>query len=297
MAAPVPAIARNLVLSLFMRILFILVVASAAFSAYLLVAQHSLIYFPRKLQDLSLPAGIERISYQSESMRQTAYYLAASDQRCPSPKSLWVLLGGNASLALDWLPFASRYRDEQTAFLLFDYPGYGESEGKACPGSIQQSLLDCLHSLPDRLGLPISEVIGRTSLIGHSLGAAVALQFADRFPVQNIILLAPFTSMLEMAKRTVPFPFYHLLRHRYDNLAVLDHLTAGKSMPAITLFHGSKDQVVPVSMARTLALRYPRQIKYIEIDGADHNTILDVAEPTMHRIMRQTGNASRNNNS
>lgn len=280
-----------------MKILFILVVASAAFSAYLLLVQHRLIYFPRKLQALSLPADIERISYQSDGRRQTAYYLAASDRRSPSPKSLWILFGGNASLALDWLPFASRYQDKQTAFLLFDYPGYGESEGKACPASIQQSLLDCLGNLADRLALPISEVIGRTSLIGHSLGAAVALQFADRFPAQNIILLAPFTSMLEMAKRAVPFPFYHLLRHRYDNLAVLDCLTADKSVPAISLFHGSKDQVVPVSMARTLALRYPRQIKYIEIDGADHNTILEVAEPTMHRIMRQAGNASSTDNS
>ena len=291
-----PAIARGCVPRFLMNILLILLAAAAAASGFLLIAQHRLIYFPRKSPILTLPAGIERISYESDGARQISYYLAAGPLPDHPPQSLWVLFGGNASLALDWLPFASRYRDSRTAFLFFDYPGYGESEGKAGPNSIQESLLTCLHGLAERLGLPFPELIGRTSLIGHSLGAAVALQFADRYPVREIILLAPFTSMLDMAKRTVPFPFYHLLLHRYDNRAVLDRITSGKTQPDVTIIHGARDEIVPVSMARSLASGHPEQIQYIEIDGADHNTVLDVAEPIIHKIMRQDGNNPENTN-
>ncbi|MEJ2690914.1 MAG: alpha/beta hydrolase [Deltaproteobacteria bacterium] len=269
-----------------MKILCILFFAVLAFSAYLLVAQHRLIYFPKRLQAVSLPPGFERISYQSESGRQTAYYLPASQVHNSPPDRLWILFGGNASLALDWLPFVSRYKGLPAAFLLFDYPGYGECEGRASPDSIQNSLLDCLRSLADRLGLPFSELIDRTSLLGHSLGAAVALQFAERFPVvHKIILLAPFTTMIEMAKRTVPFPFYYLLLHRYNNLAILDKLTSSEAGPQIIIMHGSRDEIVPRSMAKTLARRYSGKIKFHEIDNADHNSVIELAEEEIYGIM------------
>jgi pimeloyl-ACP methyl ester carboxylesterase len=270
-----------------MKILGLLFFVVLALSAYLLAVQHRLIYFPRRLQAVSLPPGVERILSQSNSDRQTAYYLPASQDHSSPPDRLWILFGGNAALALDWLPFVSRYKGRPAAFLLFDYPGYGECEGRASPDSIQNSLIKCLRSLAERLGMPVQELIDRTSLVGHSLGAAVALQFACRFPVHKIILLAPFTTMLEMAKRTVPFPFYYLLLHRYDNVAILDKLTSSKAKPQVVIMHGSKDEIVPLSMAKSLALRYSGQIIFHEIDGADHNSVIDLAEEEIYGIMGQ----------
>lgn len=115
--------------------------------------------------------------------------------------------------------------------------------------------------------------------------------------IDRIVIVSPFTSLHDMAIRMVgPLPgLQWLLRHEYNNVV---HLTAitnaarqrfseGPSWPlAITIVHGTQDEVVPVQMGRALADigTHASQIEptvvrclYLEIKG-DHNSILESAK-------------------
>ena len=268
-----------------MRFFFVLLAAFAGFSAYLLFFQHRLIYFPRHYDASALPPDVKPVTYHTGAGQQTSLYLPPAGDNLRTPDRIWLILGGNASLSLDWLSFARRFPDRKTAFLLFDYPGYGQCDGKASPRAIMDSLDQCLVALSSKLHLVLPDLVGRMAVIGHSLGSGAALRLALHYPIKNIILVSPFTSMLEMAKRAVPFPFYHLLLHRFDNSKALDILLAAADKPAIVILHGERDEIVPVEMARTLARRHQTDLLYVEVKGVNHNDIIDVAESDIHRLM------------
>jgi hypothetical protein len=50
--------------------------------------------------------------------------------------------------------------------------------------------------------------------------------------------------------------------------------------PAVTIIHGDADEVVPVSMGRTLAQSFPTMITYHELPGGTHS-ILGRAAPLL----------------
>jgi len=73
------------------------------------------------------------------------------------------------------------------------------------------------------------------SLLGHSLGAAAALQAGAVIPARQILLIAPFTSMRAMAKRSVGVPLAYLLRHDFDNEARLGRSSDPPTRPTSRL--------------------------------------------------------------
>src|SRR5205085_1923334 len=86
--------------------------------------------------------------------------------------------------------------------------------------------------------------------LGHSLGAAAALSAADALSLTRVVLLAPFTSMTDMARRTVGWPLCYINRHRFDNLARLAALASRGAR--VHVFHGALDEVIPVALGFAL---------------------------------------------
>src|SRR5205823_2079374 len=85
-------------------------------------------------------------------------------------------------LALDWLAnILVNYPVNGDAFLLVDYPGYGKNAGYAMIDSTRASADAAVRALEERLHMP--EERFTVCAIGHSLGAAVALDFANRHRV------------------------------------------------------------------------------------------------------------------
>lgn len=266
------------------KIIGLILAAVVIWAVFLLTVQHRLIYFPRNYQ--KGPAiDVATLHFSTGQGRQIAFYLPPKENASTLPHHLWLLLGGNASLALDWQYFAARFPDKTSGILLFDYPGYGYCEGTASPETIRESLVATLTALADYFGTSSETLRGRVSVVGHSLGAAAALDLSLHFPLANIILLSPFTSMKEMAKKAVGPPFHLLLRHQYDNVEVLRVLAGRPEKSGIVVFHGAKDEVIPVNMGRTLAADSPDMVEYHELAGVDHNSIMAVAEPDLYRLM------------
>src|SRR5690606_35669174 len=145
--------------------------------------QRSLIYFPRRYvanaaTDPILESQFDKIRYRTSQGEQTALYVPPKGRAADRPERVWACFGGNASVALAWLDMALEAPDPDVAFLLIDYPGYGFNEGKPTRATITDGADAALTALAERLGIARAQLDRQVSLIGHSLGAAVALELA-----------------------------------------------------------------------------------------------------------------------
>jgi len=90
--------------------------------------------------------------------------------------------------------------------------------------------------------------------------------------INNIVLIAPFTTLTDMGKRILGWPLCYVNMHRFDNRKTLAQVV--EQGARVVIFHGTKDEVIPVSMSRELAAAHPGRVVLHEKEGWDHNHIL-----------------------
>lgn len=261
-------------------------ISIAVFSGYLFVAQEGMIYHPRSYgAGYQLASGgVAELPYRTSQGNQISFYLPP---RLPAnPRQVWMLFAGNGSLALDWKDFLARVDEPNDCFLLVEYPGYGRCEGQSSPETILESSRAAFEALAAKLQRDPRELGAKLNLLGHSLGAAAALQFSTQFPVRRVVLAAPFTSMRAMAERVVGFPFCYLLKHNFDNLSQLELLAQRPAPPRVAIFHGLADSLIPPSMGRALAEAHPKFVSFNPIEDGQHESILYDALPQIAEIIR-----------
>lgn len=236
-----------------------------ALALLLWLLQGRMMYFPRGYYGRDLAAQLERLTWQADGAAQFAYLLPPNAGAEASNAPIWVVFGGNGSRALDWVDHF-REPGRKSWIVLFDYPGYGRNEGSMSIASARRSLEGFLPALAARFG----SLEGRLHAAGHSLGAAVALEFARRQPVRELILLSPFTSMFDMARRQVGWPLCYVLSERWDNRANLAAILQAPAKPErVRIFHGAEDTLIPPSMGQELATTH--QLPFLLIEKAGHN--------------------------
>ena len=257
--------------------------------ALLYFKQHSMLYHPRPYDARYasfLPADGIELSFRTVSGKQTAFYLPRGLGR-ELPKRIWVAFCGNGSLALDWTGLIAQHRQPGDAFLLIDYPGYGKSEGHASIATTRSAADHALEALAQHLSVSVDKLEPLLSVLGHSWGTAVALDFATRHPVQRVVLIAVFTTLREEAATVVGGPLSYLLVEDYDNRACLRQLSRRSPPPPVEIFHGTNDDIIPVGMGRELAERFPEFVIFHPIEGGDHLSPLFTATDKILAAMNQ----------
>jgi fermentation-respiration switch protein FrsA (DUF1100 family) len=255
-----------------LRILVLLAVVGAL----LLLFERRLIYFPMSTLEAT-PAALglahQELSLRAEDgVRIHGWFLPVKDSRGSA-----VFCHGNAgniSHRLDRaLLLQSRLRLD---VLLFDYRGYGKSEGSPDEPGTYRDARAAYRWLREH-GQPPERIV----IFGESLGSAIALDLALGSPARALVLESPFTSIRDMARAVYPFlPVWPLVRTRYDNLGKIGRLR----MPLLVL-HGDSDNVVPFAQGRRLFEAAPEPKRFYAIPGASHNdTYVAGGEPYWRAI-------------
>jgi pimeloyl-ACP methyl ester carboxylesterase len=240
----------------------------------LYVRQHSMVYHPRPYDEsyaYAFPGDGVEINYTVRGAKYSAYYLPGAKTL---PKRIWVAFCGNGSLALDWTSILRDYPWNGDAFLLVDYPGYGKNGGYATIASTRASTDAVLNALAERLNRTEDQL--KLCAIGHSLGAAVALDFGARHKLERIVLIAPFTTLREEAATLVGGLISRLLIESYDNRANLTETMKRNPNAQVAIFHGTDDEDIPVRMGRELAREFPF-VEFFAVENADHARVLNRA--------------------
>lgn len=169
---------------------------------------------------------------------------------------------------------------------LFDYRGYGRSQGSPSEEGLYEDALGAYDYLT-RIRLIRPE---RIVLFGRSLGAAVAAEVASHKPAAGLILESPFPSIEAVAKYHYGgLPVHWLLGAEFRLIDRLPQL----SLPKLVV-HGDRDEVVPLELGRQVfeAAKPPKS--FYVIKGADHNNTYHVGgEPYFHRFAEFVQSAIR----
>lgn len=255
----------------------------------LIGCQSKLIYFPRPYPAGTVAAwqtatGGRTIDFETSQGKQRAFLQG----NLKSPRNLWIVFGGNATVALDWSEWLAVHAPREDAWLLMDFPGYGDSHGSPTPDRIRESISIALPKASAALGWPANPDPQRLRFFGHSLGAAASLIAATEFKIQHGVLMSPFTSTMDMSKETTGLPLGFLVWHRFDNSARLSDLTAlgtGK----VIIIHGTYDAAIPVEMGRRLAKDHSTIVRFKEIPSAGHNDLTETSAAEISAALEEIG--------
>jgi uncharacterized protein len=189
---------------------------------------------------------------------------------------------------------ASRFHRLGLSVFLFDYRGYGKSEGDfPSETSVYLDAERAWDYLVEERKIAPQDIL----IYGHSLGGAIAIDLAIHNPgASGLIVQSSFTSTLEMARRnwwTAVFPVDILMTQQFDSIRRVPDL----KLPTLYI-HGNSDELIPFHMSQRL-YDATRSSKYLKLfPGAGHNNVAQVGGATysqaIQTFIRQTdqGNMS-----
>ncbi len=207
--------------------------------------------------------GAELLRIEGSEGR-TVYALYA---RAPAGAPTVVHFHGNGEQLADQGPLVRALSAAGLGACAVEYPGYGLA-GSAAPGeqNIYADAETALRHL-ESLGVPASSMV----LEGQSLGTGVAVEMARRGYGSRLVLISPYTSMVDMARHIAPFlPVGFLLTERFETAPK----APGIALPALVI-HGEDDELIPLSMGRRVAKLLPHA-KLVVVAGGHHNDLFAV---------------------
>ena len=251
-----------------MKYIALLIVIYLGFGGYLYLKQRNFIYFPVRADTSSEDEEI----FENEGEK-----IKVSVVNRGSRKAI-IYFGGNAeNVDYNIDAFKAVFR-KHTSYLV-KYRGYGGSTGTPSEQGIYS---DAMHIF-DKL----SDEYGEISVIGRSLGSAVAIYIAAKRDVHRLALITPFDSIKSVAQSQFPFyPVSLLIKDEYDSLARAKHIDTETMIIA-----AGNDNIIDISHARQLAEGFTKGVDFHIIEHADHNDISDFAEyyQTLSEFIQQPG--------
>lgn len=235
--------------------LFTCAIAYIALLAFALLAANSMV-FPGKPERYDPPLPL---TFIDGADGRIATLLSPPSQ--PNPKRQLLLYAyGNAENIAVALDRTQWFRERGFYTLLWDYPGYGQSDGKASETTVLSAADAVLRHATTTLGFAPDDIV----LYGRSVGGGPTLHLAANTAVRAVILEVTFSSTFRVMTRIKIVPWDIL-----DNLAAIPHAKA-----PLLILHGTSDYVVPFSHSRQLFNAAPQgKATYVVFEGGGHNNL------------------------
>jgi hypothetical protein len=150
-------------------------------------------------------------------------------------------IGANVSQAL-------QFHKLGYSIFLFDYRGFGQSEGEfPTESQVYEDAQAAWSYLTQMRKVPSTRII----FYGHSVGGAVAIDLAAKHPeAAALIVQSSFTSMRDMTKRLGLywlFPVELLLRQKFESQEKMKSI----KMPVL-IIQGTQDLQISIEMGKSL---------------------------------------------
>jgi fermentation-respiration switch protein FrsA (DUF1100 family) len=236
-----------------------------ALGLFLFLSQSRLLYYPN-VPSRAVVAAPDRIGLAYESVelvtedgvRLDGWFVPASGDA----RGALLFFHGNAGNISHRLDSLKIFHDLGLDVLIFDYRGYGRSEGAV---SEQGTYLDAEAAwryLTDVRRVPEESIV----LFGRSLGAAIAARLATRHGPGALIMESSFTSVPDFAARHFRiFPARWLARFRYSAKELL-----GSVRCPVLVVHSPDDEIIPFQHGRENFAAANEPKSFLEIRGG-HN--------------------------
>ena len=210
-----------------------------------------------------LPAGARDVAFGTDDGLALHGWYWRSGARPAPPTVLYS--HGNAGNVVRFAEGAARFAALGFDVLLYDYRGYGRSEGTS--GSEATLNLDARAAhrfLTGELGVQP----GAIALYGYSLGTTVSAELAVSGTCKAVILAAPLASASAQARDKMPWlpGFLHRLGvNRFDTVGKI-----ARARCPVMVIHGDRDEVIDVAHGRAVHAAALDPKKLMIATGAGH---------------------------
>ncbi len=155
-----------------------------------------------------------------------------------------------------FVKFATQY-----GVLAISYRGYSKSRGESSQEGFFQDADSAFEFLKSK-NILSKDIV----LFGESIGTAVAVNLASKHDFGALILEAPFSSILSVAKKNYWFlPISLILKDRFESDKLAPKITA-----PVLVMHATKDYIVPFAEGKKLFELFNSRKSFIAIEGDFH---------------------------
>jgi len=239
----------------------IIVVSYLGFVLILYFFQKNYIYYPNRQDFKTCPYFLDSEKISIDGTR--AYYKNNNSQ------NLFIFYHGNAGSACDRFYMKKYLEKNDLDYLIVEYSGYSNDSRKPS----KELILQDVKNINDFVNHKNYQQI---IITGESLGASVAVYHSTLIDIDKLLLISPFYSLNNIAKRVYPiYPINLLSTQNFDSSLWMKSSQAKE----IRIIHGSQDEIVPIEESKKLFNEIEKVNKeFVVVPHAYHNDIYDFTE-------------------
>lgn len=161
---------------------------------------------------------------------------------------------------------AGMFLDCDVNVLLYDYQGFGKSEGEPSIEGVLADGLAAFDFICNGAKVPSRNIIN----CGESLGTGVAAYVTQKRRCAGLILYSPYASLIDCAKQR--YPILAIYPRFMFPLRELECRTCvSGEHPPLMLIHGTLDAIIPVQNSDELFAIATQPKKYMRINNDYHD--------------------------
>ena len=231
------------------------------------IERHS-IYFPMKeitVTPRAIGLPYEEVYFETSDNKKLCGWFISGDKTEPTI----IFCHGNAGNISHRLEKIAVFHDLGFNIFIFDYRGYGKSEGGPSESGLYKDARAAYDYLTVKMGIPAGDII----LYGESIGGVVAADLASVKNVKALITEEAFTSTRDMARIHYPFIPRFLIASKFDSISKIKNVTCPK-----LIIHSVDDEIVPFSLGEKLFNQASAPKKFLKIRGSHNTAFFDSKE-------------------
>jgi len=217
--------------------------------------QRGMVYHPTRHVFATPPMSYEDVKLTAADGPELAAWFVPAEQA----KATVLYCHGNGGNRAHRVDTIAQYHALGLSTLMFDYRGYGGSEGTPSEeGTYLDAEAAWRHLTEDRKLRP-----GAIIVVGRSLGSAIATRLAAEHSPGALSVEAGFTSAVDLGKRMFPYlPVSRLVRYRYPTL---EHIKRVRC--PVLVVHSPDDGVIPFEHGQRLFEAACEPKEFVQISG------------------------------
>lgn len=237
-------------------------IAYIAICVFFYIYQESFLFHPRKTRpdfayDFEYPAEEKFYATPNNGNIHTLKFTTKQ------AKGIVLYLHGNAGSLRDWGWLYKDFIARNYNILFVDYRSYGKSTGPLSEKSVHADIA----FIYDELKKEYAE--NKIIVYGRSIGTGMATHIASVRNPKTLVLETPYYSIVDIAKRIVPFLFLEpLLKYKFKSFKYIKSVKSN-----IYFLHGTNDNVVPYASGLRLYNTVKNTATLITVQDGQHNNL------------------------
>jgi fermentation-respiration switch protein FrsA (DUF1100 family) len=253
---------------------FILILSLLLLNLWMYFQQPKIIFYPmRGMNQTPANWGLEYEDVTlttADGVQLNGWYIPHKQSEKLLSKKVLLFFHGNAGNISHRRESIEIFHNSGLNVFIFDYRGYGKSQGKPGEQGFYQDATAAWRYLTEDKGFAADQIL----LFGRSLGGAVAAKLASEVQAHGLILESSFSSAPDFAKAVFPL-LARLVIKRYDfNTAEsVQHV----KYPVLVL-HSPNDEIMPFHLGEKVFKSANQPKRFIQMKGG-HNDGFLLSQP------------------